>query len=124
MLTPQDFEGESFVSLAAGDSYRTQIDQMFALAHVSRLTQLECASAAAVCAMVRQGLGLAIVNLLTAMAMAGPDLVVRTLSTPIAFTVSLLLPEVAAPHPLRPALVAALTSVARGFDTAQRSRSA
>jgi len=119
VLTPQDFEGESFVSLAAGDSYRMQIDQMFASAQVSRQTRLECTSAVAVCAMVRQGLGVAIVNPLTATAMAGPDLVVRALSTPIAFTVSLLLPDVAAPHPLRPALVAALSSVAAAFDATQ-----
>jgi DNA-binding transcriptional LysR family regulator len=108
VLTPQDFEAERFVSLAAGDSYRAQIDQMFAAAQVTRQTCLETASAVAVCAMVRQGLGLAIVNPLTALAMAGPDLVVRPLSVAIAFKVSLLLPEVAAPHPLRPALVAAV----------------
>jgi DNA-binding transcriptional LysR family regulator len=108
VLTPQDFEAERFVSLAAGDSYRSQIDQMFAAAHVTRQTCLETASAVAVCALVRQGLGLAIVNPLTALAMAGPDLVVRPLSVAIAFKVSLLLPEVAAPHPLRPALVAAV----------------
>ncbi|MDD2926985.1 LysR family transcriptional regulator [Rhodoferax sp.] len=116
VLTPQDFEGERFISLAAGDSYRAQIDQMFATAQVTRQTCLETASAVAVCAMVRQGLGLAIVNPLTALAMAGPDLVVRPLSVAIAFKVSLLLPEVAAPHPLRPALVAAVKAAAQELD--------
>ncbi len=119
VLTPQDFEGERFVSLAAGDSYRAQIDQMFAAAQVTRQTGLETASAVAVCALVRQGLGLAIVNPLTALAMAGPDLVVRPLSVAIAFKVSLLLPEVAAPHPLQPALVAAVIAAARELDTLQ-----
>jgi hypothetical protein len=32
--------------------------------------------------------------------LTGPDLLVRPLSEPIPFKVSLLLPEVAAPHPL------------------------
>lgn len=116
VLTPQDFEGERFVSLAAGDVYRVQIDQMFAQAQVTRNTWLETASAVAVCAMVRQGLGVAIVNPLTALAMAGPDLVVRPLSVAIAFKVSLLLPEVAAPHPLRDALVHAITAATQAFS--------
>ena len=115
VLTPQDFEGERFVSLAAGDVYRLQIDQMFAQAQVTRNTCLETASAVAVCAMVRHGLGVAIVNPLTALAMAGPDLVMRPLSVAIAFKVSLLLPEVAAPHPLRDALVHAITATAQAF---------
>lgn len=113
VLTPQDFEGERFISLAAGDTYRVQIDQMFATAQVARNTCLETASAVAICAMVGQGLGVAIVNPLTARAMSGPHLIVRPLSVAIAFKVSLLLPEVAAPHPLREALVAAVMAAAQ-----------
>ncbi len=112
VLTPQDFEGQRFVSLAVGDRYRLAIDQMFAAAGVTRITAPETASAAAVCAMVRQGLGVAIVNPLTALELSGPDLLVRRLSVPITFQVSLLLPDVAAPHPLRGALVAAMTEAA------------
>ena len=112
VLTPQHFEGQRFVSLAVGDSYRQAIDQMFAQAGVSRTLVLETSSAAAVCAMVRQGLGVAIVNPLTALALAGPELLVRPLSVAIAFQVSLLLPELAAPHPLRDALVTAMETTA------------
>ncbi len=108
VLRPQDFADERFVSLAEGDPYRLAIDAMFALAGVARATLLETASAATVCAMVQQGLGLAIVNPLTASAMAGPALVVRPLSVAIPFHVSLLLPQVATPHPLRDTLVAAI----------------
>ena len=116
MLTPQDFEGERFVSLAAGDPYRHAIDQMFAQAQVTRHTCLETASAVSVCAMVRQGLGVTIVNPLTALAMAVPDLVVRSLSVAIPFRVSLLLPEVAAPHPLRDALVTAVLAATKALS--------
>ncbi|MCW2310553.1 LysR family transcriptional regulator [Rhodoferax antarcticus] len=112
VLAPEHFEGERFISLAVGDPYRLAIDQMFAAANVTRITCLETASAVAVCAMVRQGLGAAIVNPLTALELCGPDLLVRRLSVPITFQVSLLLPEVAAPHPLRDALVAALCATA------------
>ena len=116
VLAPQDFKGERFISLAAGDPYRQAIDQMFAQAQVTRITCLETASAVAVCAMVRQGLGLAIVNPLTAMAMSGPELLVRPLAVAIPFRVSLLLPEVAAPHPLRAALVTAVMEAVHDFQ--------
>lgn len=107
VLAPSDFADERFVSLAEGDPYRAAIDALFAAAQVPRVTLLETASAVAVCALVQQGLGVAIVNPLTAAAMAGPRLVVRPLTVPIAFRVSLLLPQVAAEHPLRSALIQA-----------------
>lgn len=107
VLAPSDFADERFVSLAEGDPYRAAIDALFAAAQVPRVTLLDTASAVAVCALVQQGLGVAIVNPLTAAAMAGPTLVVRPLTVPIAFRVSLLLPQVAAEHPLRSALIEA-----------------
>jgi DNA-binding transcriptional LysR family regulator len=105
VLAPSDFADERFVSLAEGDPYRAAIDALFAAAQVPRLTLLDTASAVAVCALVQQGLGVAIVNPLTAAAMAGPTLVVRPLTVAIPFRVSLLLPQVAAEHPLRSALI-------------------
>ena len=112
VLTPADFADERFVSLAEGDPYRQAIDFMFAQAGVERACLLDTASAVAVCALVQQGLGVAIVNPLTAAAFESARLVVRPLSVAIPFRVSVLLPEVTAPHPLRDALVAALRTVA------------
>jgi DNA-binding transcriptional LysR family regulator len=115
VLVPRDFEGERFISLAPGDPYRTEIDRVFTQNNVQRVTHLETTSAVAVCALVRQGLGVAIVNPLTALEMsqsAESGLVVRPLSVAIPFTVSLLLPEVAAPHPLRRTLVDAVLAAA------------
>jgi DNA-binding transcriptional LysR family regulator len=109
-LEPQDFAHEPFVSLAEGDPYRRAIDAMFQEANLQRVMPFETASAAAVCAMVQQGLGLAIVNPLTAAAMAGPRLVVRPLSVGIPFNVSLLLPQVTPSHPLRELLVDAIVA--------------
>jgi hypothetical protein len=54
----------------------------------------------------------AIVNPLTAAAMAGPSLVVRPLTEAIAFQISVLLPALATPHPLRDAMVRALQDTA------------
>lgn len=92
VLSAQDFEGLAFISLARDDSYRMQIDAVFAQAGVQRKMLLETLSAVAVCAMVQHGLGVAIVNPLTAQACAGSSLVVRRLAFSIPFQVHMLLP--------------------------------
>lgn len=92
VLSAQDFEGQPFISLARDDSYRMQIDAVFAQARVQRKMLLETLSAVSVCAMVQHGLGVAIVNPLTARACAGPGLVVRPLAFSIPFQVHMLLP--------------------------------
>lgn len=92
VLQPQDFEGQSFISLARDDPYRVQIDAVFAKAGVQRKLLLETLSAVSVCAMVQHGLGVAIVNPLTAYACAGADMVVRPLAFSIPFQVHMLLP--------------------------------
>jgi len=107
-----DLAGQSFVSLAADDPYRQQIDALFQRQGIARRLALEAGSAAAVCALVRQGLGVAIVNPLTALEAAGPDLQVRPLTVRIPFQVSLVLPELRAPNPLRDGFVAALRDAA------------
>ncbi|MFT3802666.1 MAG: LysR family transcriptional regulator [Burkholderiaceae bacterium] len=113
-LAPRHFAGQRFVSLAAGDPYREQIDRVFAQAGVARELALEAGSAVAVCALVREGLGVAIVNPLTALAMAGPELHLRPLAAPlrVPFHVGLVTPELRPPHPLREALELALREAA------------
>ena len=59
---------------------------------MARQLHLQTHSAVAVCARVQQGLGLAIVNPLTALAMAGSGLVVRRLGFSVPFSINALLP--------------------------------
>ncbi len=99
VLELADFAGEQFVSLSADDPYRRIIDARFADAGVSRTLRVETHSAAAVCAMVEHGLGLAIVNPVTALAAAGERLVLRRLAFSIPFSVATLLPLYRAPLP-------------------------
>lgn len=100
VLSPGHFEGEAFVSLAPSDPYRQAVDRLFAEHGVSRRLSVEAASAVSVCALVRQGLGVAIVNPLTALELAGPGLQVRPLSVGIAFHVGLVVPELRPASPL------------------------
>ena len=116
LLQAADFEGEHFISLAVNDPYRQAIDQLFAQSSVHRIQCLETDSAAAICAMVRQGLGVAIVHPLTALECMGNGLEVRPLRSAIPFRIALLLPELSAPHPLRQTLVDALLAASRALE--------
>ncbi|WJD87188.1 LysR family transcriptional regulator [Serratia marcescens] len=91
-LTPQDFAGQSFISLSSTDSYRHLLDALFAEQGVERRMVMETHSAASVCAMVRAGVGVSIVNPLTALDYAGSGVHVRPFSIDVPFTVSLIRP--------------------------------
>ncbi len=116
-LRLQDFNDQAFVSLAPADPYRQVVDALFAQQHIARQMSLAAASAVSVCALVRQGLGLAIVNPLTALEMAGPGLHIRPLTVAIPFHVSLVRPERRAPSPLLEPFVACLVQAAAALQT-------
>ncbi|MFG6465757.1 LysR family transcriptional regulator [Roseateles sp. BYS87W] len=102
------FEGHGFISLAADDPYRREIDARFDAAGVTRRLRVQTHSAVAVCELVRAGLGLAIVNPLTAAACAGDGLVVRPLTVSIPYRVSALMPLHRPAQPLAERLLSAL----------------
>jgi len=108
VLQPADFTGERFVSLAAADPYRIQFDEVFRHHGVDRVMAVETHSAVSVCAMVREGLGIALVNPLTALAFSGDGLVLRPFAVAIPFRVSVVRPERRSPTALAEAFVAAL----------------
>ncbi|RVT83059.1 LysR family transcriptional regulator [Inhella crocodyli] len=114
-LALSDFADQPFVSLADDDPYRAEIDQLFEQAAVGRRMRLQTHSAVAVCALVAQGLGVAVVNPLTALACASERLVVRPLNVRIPFRVTLLTPLHRPVHrvaaPLADALRAQLRSM-------------
>ena len=112
LLQPLDFEGQPFISLAPSDTYRQAVDALFAQQGVQRQMVIDTGSAVSVCALVRQGLGVAIVNPLTALDMAGPTLHIRPLSVSIPFHVGLVQPELRAANPLSAGFVQGLQAAA------------
>lgn len=92
VLTPQDFQGENYISLSRSDSYRQLLDALFSEHQVKRRMVVETHSAASVCAMVRTGVGVSVVNPLTALDYASSGVVVRPFSIAVPFTVSLIRP--------------------------------
>ena len=112
VLTPEDFADQAFVSLAPSDPYRQQIDAVFDAAGVRRQLRIESPSAVSVCALVRQGLGVAVVNPLTALELRGQGLEVRPFGVSIPFRVAVVLPAWRSEHPLRSDLLTALSDAA------------
>ncbi|MDB9565459.1 LysR family transcriptional regulator [Providencia rettgeri] len=95
VLTPSDFQGQRFISLSLTDSYRQLIDSTFAEHHVERKMVMETHSASSICAMALKGIGVSIVNPLTALdfhQQSAGKLALRPLSFSIPFTVSLIRP--------------------------------
>lgn len=93
LLTPQDFAGENYVSLSRTDSYRQLLDALFHEQGVTRRMMMETHSAASVCAMVQAGVGISVVNPLTALDYADSGVVMRPFSVAVPFTVSLVRPQ-------------------------------
>ncbi len=110
-----DFHGLPTVGLGPEDPYRAMADALFEAQGVARRLVVETTSAVSVCALVRQGLGVAIVNPLTALALAGPGLIVRPLAFRLPFQVSLVTPERRPSNPLREAFERALARAADGY---------
>lgn len=92
VLTPADFQGENYISLSRTDSYRQLLDALFNEHQVKRRMVLETHSVASVCAMVRAGVGISVVNPLTALDYATSGVAVRRFSIDVPFTVSLIRP--------------------------------
>jgi len=92
IITPEDFSQENYLSLSPTDSYRQLLDAVFQSRGVKRRMVVETHSAASVCAMVQAGVGVSIVNPLTALDYYGRGIVVRRFSEEVPFTVSLIRP--------------------------------
>ncbi|MFY9995745.1 MAG: LysR family transcriptional regulator [Leclercia sp.] len=93
VLTPADFHGENYISLSRTDSYRQLLDSLFAEHQIKRRMVVETHSAASICAMVRAGVGISVVNPLTALDYADSGIVIRRFSISVPFTVSLIRPQ-------------------------------
>ncbi len=92
VLTPADFQGENYISLSRTDSYRQLLDTLFTEHQVKRRMVVETHSAASICAMVRAGVGISVVNPLTALDYADSGIAIRRFSISVPFTVSLIRP--------------------------------
>ncbi|MEZ5797719.1 MAG: LysR family transcriptional regulator [Paracoccaceae bacterium] len=92
MLGPADFAGQPFVYFSQNDPYRHKLDLVFHQAGVTRDYAVETTTAASVCAMVAAGVGISVINPLTAASHAGGAVTLRRLSVPVPYRVALWYP--------------------------------
>ncbi|BCQ61229.1 MULTISPECIES: LysR family transcriptional regulator [Pseudomonas] len=110
-LALANFRGQDFINLSGLDIYRQTLDEHFRQAGVDRRIVVETTNAASVCAMVRQRLGVAIINPLSAMEEAGRGLAIRPLQLSVPYRVMLIRPD------YRPS-----SSFVEGFSEALRTQ--
>lgn len=91
-LEPQDFEGLNFISLGSQDPYRLSVERIFDMAGTQRRLFLSSQSANSVCEMVLKGLGVSIVNPLTALSYEKQGLVLKPFLPAQDFVLSVLRP--------------------------------
>ncbi|NBA96088.1 LysR family transcriptional regulator [Pseudomonas sp. R5(2019)] len=114
-LSVEAFQDQAFVSLAADDSYRRQIDQIFRAAGVNRRMRIETHNAVSVCSMVQAGLGIAIINPVTALTFLNQGLQIRPLAFSLPFKVNRVQPLYRPATPLREVFLQVLNSEIAGI---------
>ncbi|WP_460416049.1 LysR family transcriptional regulator [Pseudomonas sp. microsymbiont 2] len=122
VLELRDFHEIDFINLASLDRYRQQLDQHFREAGVNRRTIIETTSAASVCAMVRQGLGVAIINPLSGLEAGQGGLPIRRLSLSVPYQVMLIRPELRPASAVLEPFCEALRGQAREMEEALATR--
>ena len=134
VLGLDDFRDQPFISLAGEDPYRQQLDALFGEAGVARRLPVETHSAAAICECVRQGLGLSVLNPLTALRFSGQGLQLRRLRVSVPYRVYRVQAQLRSRHALLEVFIDSLAAEAQAQalalqavlqpDTAGRMREA
>ncbi|WP_273728246.1 LysR family transcriptional regulator [Brucella gallinifaecis] len=89
VLTPQDFDCVPYISFSQDDPYRRKVDEIFAQNNIMCRYSVETTTAASVCSMVMAGLGVSIVNPLTACDYLEMGVTLRRFDVEIPYTMHL-----------------------------------
>ncbi|QPC42528.1 LysR family transcriptional regulator [Kaustia mangrovi] len=115
-LTPADFAGEPFIAFTRDTRIRHAIDQVFEAADVDRVQRVETYISEAACSFVAEGMGVSLVDPLTAAAfVAEGSIVSRPFSPAMPYQIRLLRPRHHAPSKLGAAFEAFLDDAVPEF---------
>jgi len=92
VINIEDFAGEAVISLSPNDPYRILIDKEFNKKGVKYKQVVETATAISLCSFVKKGMGIAIVNPLTALEQTGDNLHIRPLAFSCPFIINVVTP--------------------------------
>ncbi|WP_434112595.1 LysR substrate-binding domain-containing protein [Paraburkholderia caffeinilytica] len=119
-VVPEDLRNEPFVSHWRGLQSRYETDALFASHGVERKLMVETQTSAGICAFVSAGMGVAIIDPVTALEYRGTDLVFRRFEPVIGTNFSVLLPSQRPPS----LLVKKFVAHVRAFAHAQLPKDA
>ncbi len=112
-VTPEMLASDSIISLGSDSMLRTLVDEAFEQANVSVVSSVETSMSAQAAMLVHEGMGIAIIDPLTAMAFQHPGLVLRPLQPFVAYDYAMLAPENTEPSLLAQAFIKATRRRAR-----------
>ncbi|MGO1076482.1 LysR substrate-binding domain-containing protein [Inquilinus sp. CA228] len=92
VIRPSDLHGENFIALAPEDTTRQEADRLFAEAGARPKVVLETPYSTTICAMVQAGIGVGLVNRITAEVYLNQGLSLRPFEPALHFRTLLLLP--------------------------------
>ncbi|QYK41982.1 MAG: LysR family transcriptional regulator [Paracoccaceae bacterium] len=111
-VSPADLDGERFIALSPEDTTRRAADGLFAAAGSRPRTVLETPYSTTVCAMVAAGIGVGLVDVVTAGPFLGRGLVLRPFRPELYFQTLLILPPHRPPSQLVETFIDALWAAA------------
>ncbi|MBC01095.1 MAG: hypothetical protein CML67_16315 [Rhodobacteraceae bacterium] len=113
-LTPADLATQRIVRLAGGDPYRTRLDTLLSgcagQAPALDGPVIEVETSAAACALAAEGVGIAVINPLTALDFVSSGLVLRRLTHTLPFITALVRPAQTGKAPLADAFATTLAT--------------
>jgi DNA-binding transcriptional LysR family regulator len=89
-LEPDDFHGVGFIYFSEDDVHRSLLDQAFDSAGTTRSLTIEASTSAVVCNLVERGLGVSIINPLSALNCDRERVALRRFSVPIPYTIGMI----------------------------------
>ncbi len=92
VIRPADLAGQPFIALAPEDTTRREAERAFALAGIAPRTVIETPYSTTICSMVAAGIGIGLVNPLTAEPYAGHGLTLRPFEPALHFRTLLITP--------------------------------
>ncbi len=111
VISPKDFEGQDFIAFPVVSPMRRTVDKIFDADNINRRTAAKANLGSSICAMVRAGLGVSLINPLAAQEKMTASLIeLRSFSEHIPVIIGLLFPS----HTTQPRIVRAFSRCARG----------
>ncbi|MAM76846.1 MAG: transcriptional regulator [Tistrella sp.] len=105
VVAPADLAGQPLVMLGASDPYRQRLDRLLAGEGVTPARLVETPTSSALCAMVVEGVGVGVVNPITALDFIGQGLVMLRLAADLPFVTTRLQVTTGGPNALALAFI-------------------